>query len=132
MEQKLICFGGFKVHIIGMTCTHNGIAVRVQFSTARSGKNIVWEYSKRLVSGSIVALSPSDDCFQTKCLIAIVAARPLEGVKASPPEVDLFFTAPDDVDFDTQQEWTMIEAKSGYYESARHTLTALQKMTKEW
>lgn len=114
-----------------MTCTHNGIAVRVQFSTVRSGKNIVWEYSKRLVAGSIVALTPSDDCFQTKCIVAIVAARPLEGVKATPPEVDLFFTLPDDMDFDTQQQWTMIEAKSGYYESARHTLAALQKMTKE-
>lgn len=114
-----------------MTCTHHGIAVRVRFSTARSGKNIAWEYSKRLVSGSMVALTPSDDGFQTKCIIAIVAARPLEGVKAVPPEVDLFFTLPEDMDFDTQQAWTMIEAKSGYYESARHTLTALQKMTKE-
>jgi helicase required for RNAi-mediated heterochromatin assembly 1 len=121
----------YKAYIIGMTCTHNGIAVRIQFSTARSGKNIVWEYSKRLVAGSVVALTPSNDCFRTKCVVAIVAARPLDGVKNVPSEVDLFFTLPEDMDFDTQKEWTMIEAKSGYYESARHTLTALQKMTKE-
>ncbi|KAK2756551.1 hypothetical protein FQN54_005444 [Arachnomyces sp. PD_36] len=120
-----------KVFIIGMTYTYDGIALRVQFSTARSGKNIVWEYSKRLVAGSIVALTPSRDNFSTKCVVAIVAARPLEGVKATPSEVDLYFALPEDVDFDTQQEWTMIEAKSGYYESARHTLTALQKMSKE-
>ena len=114
-----------------MTFTHNGIALRVQFSTARAGRNIVWEYSKRLVSGSIVALTPSNDNFQTKCVIAIVAARPLEGVKNHPSEVDLFFARPEDADFDTQLEWTMVEAKSGYYESARHTLTALQAMVKE-
>jgi helicase required for RNAi-mediated heterochromatin assembly 1 len=122
---------GLKTYITGMTFTTNGIAVRVRFSIARAGRNIVWEYSKRLKTGSIVALTPSADNFQTKCVIAIVAARPLDSVKSHPPEIDLFFAHPEDADLDTQLEWTMIEAKSGYYESARHTLTALQKMSKE-
>lgn len=103
----------------------------MQFSTNRAHRNIAWEYSKRLVSGSMVALSPVDDAFQTKCVIAIVAARPLDGVKLCPSEVDLFFADPADADFDPQLEWIMIEAKKGYYEASRHTMMALQKLSRE-
>lgn len=63
--------------------------------------------------------------------MAVVAARPLEGVKQQPPEIDLFFARAEDADFDSQQEWIIVEAKSGYYEANRHTMTALQKMAKE-
>lgn len=114
-----------------MTCAHSGIAIRVRFSTARAGKNIVWEYSSRLTTGNIVALTPASDAFKTKCVVAVVAARPLEGLKAFPPEVDLFFANGDDADFDCQQEWLMVEARNGYFEAYRHSLKALQKMTQE-
>lgn len=83
------------------------------------------------MSGSIVALSPANDFFRSQCIVAVVAARPLEGVKRQPPEVDLFFARSGDADFDTQMEWVMVEARIGYYEAARHTMTALQKMTRE-
>ncbi|KAL1853711.1 hypothetical protein Plec18170_005102 [Paecilomyces lecythidis] len=120
-----------KVYITGITFAQKGVAIKVRFSTARAGKNIVWEYSKRLISGNIVALSPSSDCFQSKCAVAVVAARPLEGVKKQPPEIDLLFARAEDADFDPQQEWIMVEAKTGYYEAHRHTMTALQKMARE-
>jgi helicase required for RNAi-mediated heterochromatin assembly 1 len=55
----------------------------------------------------------------------------LEGVKLQPPEVDIFFADPADADFDPQLEWIMVQSKEGYYESARHTMTALQKMSRE-
>ncbi|KAJ9219090.1 hypothetical protein DTO169C6_8600 [Paecilomyces variotii] len=120
-----------KVYITGITFAQKGVAVKVRFSTARAGKNIVWEYTKRLMSGTIVALSPANDCFQSKCVVAVVAARPLEGVKQQPPEIDLLFARAEDADFDPQQEWIMVEAKTGYYEAHRHTMTALQKMATE-
>lgn len=120
-----------QVYITGITFAQKGVAIKVRFSTARAGKNIVWEYSKRLISGNIVALSPSSDCFQSKCAVAVVAARPLEGVKQQPPEIDLLFSRAEDADFDPQQEWIMVEAKTGYYEAHRHTMTALQKMARE-
>ncbi|KAE8349973.1 P-loop containing nucleoside triphosphate hydrolase protein [Aspergillus coremiiformis] len=120
-----------KVHIIGITFAQQGLAFRLRFSTNRSGKNIVWEYSKRLISGNIVALSPANDSFTNKCIIAVVAARPLEGVKLQPPEIDIYFARPEDAEFDAQQEWVMVEARTGYYESMRHTMTALQKMNRE-
>jgi helicase required for RNAi-mediated heterochromatin assembly 1 len=78
-----------------------------------------------------VALTPADDRFQSICVVAVVAARPLEGVKAQPPEIDIFFAHPEDADFDTQREWLMVEAKTGYYEASRHTLAALQRMAME-
>lgn len=91
----------------------------------------MWEYSKRLISGSIVALSPANDFFRSKCIVAVVAARPLDGVKQQPPQVDLFFARAEDADFDTQSEWVMVEARTGYYEASRHTMAALQRMTRE-
>ncbi|KAL4763795.1 putative DEAD box helicase involved in nonsense mediated decay [Aspergillus foveolatus] len=121
-----------KVYIVGMTFACRGLAFRIQFSINRAGRNIAWEYSKRLVSGSVVALSPADDAFRTKCVIAVVAARPLDGVKLLPPEVDIFFADPSDAGFDPQLEWIMVEAKQGYYEASRHAVTALQKLSHEW
>ncbi|EEH42576.2 uncharacterized protein PADG_07396 [Paracoccidioides brasiliensis Pb18] len=90
-----------KVYIVGLTCADAGVAVKIQFSTARAGKNIVWEYSSRLITGNIVTLTPANDMFKSKC-----------GV-------------------DPQKEFVMVEAKSGYYEAARHTLAALQKMARD-
>ncbi|KAL4941600.1 hypothetical protein BDV06DRAFT_235995 [Aspergillus oleicola] len=120
-----------KVYVIGLTFARRGLAFRLRFSTNRAGRNIAWEYSKRLISGSVVALSPADDAFKTKCVIAVIAARPLDGVKLCPPEVDIFFSDPADADFDPQLEWIMVEAKQGYYEASRHTMTALQKLDQE-
>ncbi|KAE8157032.1 P-loop containing nucleoside triphosphate hydrolase protein [Aspergillus tamarii] len=120
-----------KVHIVGITFTQQGVATRIRFSTIRSGKNIVWEYSKRLQTGTIVALSPAVDSFRNKCVIAVVAARPLNGVKQCPPEIDIYCARSVDAEFDPHQEWVMVEAKDGYFESMRHTMTALQKMSRE-
>ena len=114
-----------------MTFARRGLAFRLQFSTSRAGRNIAWEYSKRLVTGSVVALSPADDAFKSKCVVAVITARSLDGVKLCPPEVDIFFANPADADFDPQLEWVMVEAKQGYYEALRHTMTAIQKLDQE-
>lgn len=79
----------------------------------------------------MVALTPSDDNFQTKCIIAIVAARPLENVKSTPSMIDIYFPRPEETEIDPQQQFVMIEARSGYYEGSRHTLKALQKLHQE-
>ncbi|KAK9642316.1 hypothetical protein HCH54_007750 [Aspergillus fumigatus] len=120
-----------KVYMTGITFAQTGIAFRIRFSTNRSGEKIVWEYSKRLIAGSVVALSPASDAFRSKCVIAVVAARPLEGVKQEPPEVDIFFAQPGNANFDPHQEWIMVEARTGYYEAIRHTMTALQRLNRE-
>lgn len=85
------------------------------------------------MSGSIIALVPAKDKLTDlkNLVIAIVAARPLAGVQCDPPEIDIYFGRPEDIQIDTQREWLMIEAKQGYFEAYRHTLRALQKLSQE-
>lgn len=120
-----------KVYITGVTFAQRGIAVRVQFSLRRAGKMIRWEQSKRLTSGTIVALTTATDMFTKVCKVAVVAARPLVGLQQTPPVIDLFFNCTEELEIDPQQKWFMVEARSGYYEAQRHTLRALQQMSCE-
>lgn len=69
----------------------------MEFSYERAGKQIRWDQSKRLLQGSIVALSPMSDMFQKQCKVAVVAARPIEGgLDQNPPTIDLFLGEIDD------------------------------------
>ncbi|KAK4988270.1 hypothetical protein LTR28_001751, partial [Elasticomyces elasticus] len=120
-----------KIFIVGVILSPKGVAVRVVFSMVRAGKKIHWEQSKRLLTGSVVVLTPASDMFQTKAVVAVVAARPLAAVQQNPPEIDLFFARPEELELDPSQEWVMLEERTGYYEAERHTLLALQKMMKE-
>jgi helicase required for RNAi-mediated heterochromatin assembly 1 len=122
-----------QVHIVGFTFARRGLAARIKFTTNRAGKHINWGNSKRLVSGSMVALLPAKAKSFNKddMIVAIIAARPLAGVMCEPPEVDIYFGRTEDIQIDPQKEWLMIEAKSGYFEAYRHTLKALQKLSQE-
>ena len=90
-----------------------------------------WEQSKRLLTGSIVALTSAKDNFKKICHVAVIAARPLEGLNHNPPEIDIFFAAPDEIRIDPQEEWLMVESRNGFYEGHRHTLQSLQMLAKE-
>ncbi|KAI9882561.1 MAG: hypothetical protein M1823_005696 [Watsoniomyces obsoletus] len=120
-----------QVRLIGYTLSHQGLAARVIFSTRRAGKRIRWPQSKRLVPGTLVALTPTADMFQSQCIMAVVAARPVSGLQRIPPEVDIFFSKPSECVVDPTEEWVMVEAKSGYFESVRHTLVGLQRLARE-
>ena len=65
------------------------------------------------------------------CKVVVVAARPLAGLLQTPPTIDIYFAAPDEIEIDPQQEWVMVEARQGFYEAYRHTLQALQKISHE-
>ena len=120
-----------QVHIVGFTFANTGIATKVTFSTRRIGKKIIWEQSKRLLTGTLVALTPVRDMFKKVCKVAVVASRALGGVLLNPPELELFFRSPEDLGIDPQQEWVMVEANSGYFEAYRHTLQVLKKLKTE-
>ena len=79
----------------------------------------------------MVALTPASDNFKTKCIIAVVAARPLDGVNTSPPEIDIYFARPEEMELDPQMEFVMVEARSGYLEATKHVMKAIQKLTIE-
>ncbi|KAI9664287.1 MAG: hypothetical protein M1829_005842 [Trizodia sp. TS-e1964] len=118
------------VRITGLTFSPQGPAAKVTFTAARAGKRIAWSQSKRLVQGGIVALTPASDMFQTKCIVATIAARPLSGVEER-SEVDIFFADPAEIEIDPQEEFVMVESRTGYFEATRHTLRALQLLMTE-
>ncbi|KAI4170520.1 MAG: hypothetical protein LQ343_004897 [Gyalolechia ehrenbergii] len=120
-----------KVFVVGLTFAHSGVAAKVTFSLRRSGKKIIWEQSKRLLQGTLIALTPAHDMFKTVCKVGVVAARPLMGLNFNPPEIDIFFGGPDEIEVDPQQEWVMVESSTGYFEAYRHTLASLQRLAME-
>ena len=89
-----------------------------------------WEQSKRLITGTLVVLSPFGDAFQTTCILATVAARPVSALQQNPPEIDLFFPHYHQP-IDPMQKWIMVECRSSFFEASRHTLMALQHMMRE-
>lgn len=91
----------------------------------------MWEQSKRLIIGSLVVLTPVNDMFKHKAVVAIVAARLLSALEQDPPELDLFIARAEELEIDPAVEWVMVEDRRGLYEAHRHTLLALQKMMRE-
>ena len=55
-----------------------GLALKLEFSTRRSGVIIRWENTRRLKPGTMVALTPKKNPFKTKCVVAIVAGSCIE------------------------------------------------------
>lgn len=119
------------VYITSIVFSFRGLATRVAFSLGRVKKHVRWEQSKRLITGTLVALSPADDAFQTTCVLATVAARPQSALDQNPPEIDLFFARPEDAEIDPMKKWIMVESRSSFFEASRHTLMALQHMMRE-
>jgi helicase required for RNAi-mediated heterochromatin assembly 1 len=119
------------VYITALIFSPRGLATRVAFSLSRVKKHIRWEQSKRLITGSLVALSPVDDAFKTTCVLATVAARPLSALDQNPPEIDLFFARPEEQEIDPMKKWIMVECRTSFFEASRHTLMALQHMMRE-
>ncbi|KAG4433671.1 hypothetical protein IFR05_010839 [Cadophora sp. M221] len=120
------------VTFTGLQLSRIGVASRVEFSCHRAGKRIRWDQSKRLVQGTIVALTPTKDMFKTICKIATVAARPIEGgLDQDPPTVDLFWGDVRDMAFDPVEKYVMVESSQGYFEASRHTMVAMQKLMTE-
>ncbi|KAK8155724.1 P-loop containing nucleoside triphosphate hydrolase protein [Phyllosticta citrichinensis] len=120
-----------KVRVVAVKFAGRGLAVKVRFSLSRSGKRVHWAQSKRLLAGSLVALTTEDDKFQSICKMATIAARPQEGLELNPPQVELFFARPEDVEIDPGTSFWMVEERSSFLEASRHTLRALQKLMRE-
>lgn len=120
------------VYITAIIPSPRGFATRIAFSLSRVKKHIRWKQSKRLITGSLVALSPVNDAFQSICILATVAARPLSGaLDQNPPQIDLFFARHKDQPVDPMQKYVMVECRSSFFEASRHTMLALQHLMRE-
>ncbi|KAH7126185.1 P-loop containing nucleoside triphosphate hydrolase protein, partial [Dactylonectria macrodidyma] len=124
------------VHIQGYMFARSGAACRISFSTEKSPSKVIWSQSRRLVAGTLVALSPRSDAFKTQCFVAVVAARYLNGGlepdpqagedENTPPRIEIFWENCENAILDPSVELMMVEANGGYYEPIRHALVGLQ------
>ena len=76
-------------------------------------------------------LTPAADMFNSKAIVATVAARQLATLNQNPPEIDLFIARAEDVEIDSAMKFVMVEERSAYFEASKHTLLALQKMAEQ-
>ena len=122
-----------QVYLRGMTFARRGVGFRISFSLSRVGKKIHWSQSKRLISGSLIALIPYDGETPnvSELKVAVIAARPMAELERNPPRIDIFFARPEEVGVDNQRRWIMLEERGGFFEAERYTLLALQKMMHE-
>ncbi|KAF7523232.1 hypothetical protein G7054_g11856 [Neopestalotiopsis clavispora] len=119
-----------KVAVTGYLMSAQGPVCRVQFSTERAGKRIQWPLSSRLTPGTVIAISTAVDSFRSLCLTAVVMGRNVEGLTRSPPTIDIKWAETEQMVFDPTLELVMIESRSGFFESVRHTLVGLQHVAK--
>ncbi|KAK8239489.1 P-loop containing nucleoside triphosphate hydrolase protein [Phyllosticta capitalensis] len=120
-----------KVHILGVKFSNRGIAVQVEFSLKRVGKQVRWAQSKRLLTGSLVALTTEDDCFRTMCTMATIASRTTLDLDQNPPRIELFFARAEELEIDPSMTFLMVEERSSFLEASRYTLRSLQKLMRE-
>ncbi|RKK73533.1 hypothetical protein BFJ69_g9245 [Fusarium oxysporum] len=130
----------FKVHVQGYLLARSGPACRISFSTERSSTKVEWRQSNRLTAGTLIALSPRDDNFNTQCYVAVVAARYIVGGLEpdpennedvnTPPRIEIFWSDCNTAVFDPSVEMVMLEAKGGYFETVRHAMVGLQHAAK--
>ncbi|KAI1879798.1 hypothetical protein JX265_001419 [Neoarthrinium moseri] len=115
------------VFVQGYLMTRLGPVCRLQFSTQRAGRKIVWTRTRRLTPGTIVAISTAADNFETICKPAVIADRSIrDGLDKKPPTIQILWSDISDAVIDPNQELVMIEARRGFFESVRHTLVGLQ------
>jgi helicase required for RNAi-mediated heterochromatin assembly 1 len=93
----------------------------------RVGKRVRWTHSRRLVPGTLVALSTSADNFATICKPAIVVDRSIRGgLECNPPRIQIFWANLEEATIDPNEELVMLESRQSFFESMRHTLVGLQ------
>ncbi|PHH75324.1 hypothetical protein CDD82_4488 [Ophiocordyceps australis] len=118
------------VRILGFRPTKSGLAWRIVWTPDDDMPEFLTPSSETesLTSGTLLALTPKDDCFRTKCLVATVAqperAETLAGGETATCEI--IWARAEDTVFDPAIELIMLEPKSGYFEPSRHTMTGLQ------
>lgn len=116
-----------QVRIRGYLMTKLGPLCSITFSPERAQKKILWQQSRRLMPGSVLAFSTKRDNFETVCMTATVAQRPYrDGLDQDPPQIDIVWGDVNDYVIDPDTQLIMIESRTGYFEAARHTLVGLQ------
>ncbi|KAI1827651.1 P-loop containing nucleoside triphosphate hydrolase protein [Xylaria intraflava] len=116
-----------KIFVRGYLMTRLGPMCRIQFSTERAGKAIRWTQTRRLATGSLVAISTAADGFKTICMPAIISDHPIrDGLDQNPPTIQILWANTEDAILDPTNELVMLESRLGYFEAVRHCMVGLQ------
>ncbi|KAK2142648.1 hypothetical protein LSH36_929g00011, partial [Paralvinella palmiformis] len=110
------------VRYLGLSCSGKGILYHIQFNALKL-RRIKWEFSKRLIYGSLVCLS-SDDF--TTFMIGTVEERDNKLLKEGMVDI-LVNDAHHHVDLDPFTVYKMVEC-SAYFEAYRYNLESLQEL----
>ena len=115
------------VHVLTPVCLFTGMGFEISFSTKHFQKT-KWEYSRRLIFGSLLCLSNHDFREHSPIIFATV-------IKRDPDQLTkgrLIIKFEGDVtgfDIDPSVKYTMVES-TAYFEAYRHVLLGLQQASR--
>ena len=120
--QDLRIYSG--VRVLNPVCLFTGIGFQIQFNASNFSR-VKWEYSRRLIFGSLLCLS--DDSFEHSVIFATVMKRDPDLLK----EGCLIVKFEGDVNgfqLDPNKVFTMAET-TAYFEAYRHVLEKLKEIS---
>ena len=111
------------VSFVANLCVDSGVTYSIKLDTSKM-RAVNWEFSKRLLYGSLVCLS--NDYFTTNLIVAIIYDRDAEKLKKGllSVKIDSNTMAEDDNEALLKSKYVMLET-SAYFEAYRHVLNAL-------
>lgn len=110
------------VKFVSNLCADSGVTFTLQLNKEKL-KNINWEFTKRLLFGSMICLS--NDYFENNFIVAIVCDRDIEKLKEGKIGVKLDGNANFTAD---NNKYIMFET-TAYFEAYRHVLNALRTLS---
>ena len=122
--DSLSIYFGTTVHSTKLTDI--GIVYQIKLRQEAKKKEIDWEYSKKLIFGSMVCFS--NDNFMSNCLVGIVCDRELADLKKNLIGIrfnyDSVYKSNNESFPNTNKVYTMLET-SAFFESYKHVLDSL-------
>ncbi len=121
----------FNVSFKTNLCSDNGVTFSLQLDIEKC-KNVKWEFSKRLLFGSLICLS--NDFFKDNFILAVICERDVEALKKGVIKVRLEEEKESLIDkaflLDGKMKYIMFET-TAYFEAYRHVLHALRSLRTE-
>ena len=121
----------FNVSFISNMCSDQGITLCLQLDVNKC-KDVKWEYSKRLLFGSLICLS--NDFFKQNFIMAVICDRDVDNLKKGIIKIRLEqeYGINYDEEFlvNDKIKYTMFET-TAYFEAYRHVLHALKSQKED-
>jgi len=120
----------FNVSFTSNICSDRGVTLALQLDVNKC-KDIKWEFSKRLLFGSLVCLS--DDFFKKNFILAVICDRDIDSLKKGIIKVRIEQSNDgdgDDLIINKKTKYIMFET-TAYFEAYRYVLDALKAIDQD-